>query len=144
MCRRLCRLTPKTPASGVHSAVREGPTLVACPVLSLEHPMRRCENHWCAHARACPGPMMSVSKAAMKVAEGRGRTEEGAQGDTYVPVLLPSIVVVQQVFGSVQHHRPEFTQQQRGGGAGNSSAHAPEAAESVGVGRALGHLASSC
>ena len=36
-----------------------------------------------------------------------------ARRNTHVPVLLPTVVVVEEVLGSVQHHRPIFKQQKK-------------------------------
>ena len=38
------------------------------------------------------------------------RVHTDARGNTHVPVLLPTVVVVEEVLGSVQHHRPIFKQ----------------------------------
>ena len=36
-----------------------------------------------------------------------------ARGNTHIPILLPTVVVVEEVLGSVQHHRPVFKQQKK-------------------------------
>lgn len=35
------------------------------------------------------------------------------EANTHVPILLPAVVVMEEVLGSVQHHRPIFKQQKK-------------------------------
>ena len=63
--------------------------------------------------RVCACVSVCVEAGAGGCISQTTHVHTGARGNTHVPIFLPAVVVVEEVLGSVQHHRPIFKQQKK-------------------------------